>query len=214
MDPKDNCQKVTPAERAAKDGHPGLVVWLMGLSGAGKTTLAVAVERALFERGYRTFLLDGDALRTGLCCDLGYDEAARHENARRAALASKLMADAGLVCFTALISPFRADRLRARNLHPPDQFLEVFVNAPLAVCEQRDVKGLYRRARANQIPNFTGITSAFEPPESPDVEVRTDLCSIAASVAQILEAVERRLLQLSKNLPGKTGQVNGAASVL
>jgi adenylylsulfate kinase len=190
---------VTPNERAARDGQSGLVVWFTGLSGAGKTTLAVSVERRLFDYGYRTFLIDGDLLRTGLCSDLGFDAADRHENVRRAGVVSGLMASAGLICLTALISPFRSDRLRARSLLPPDGFLEVYVNAPLAVCEARDVKGLYRRARANEIPNFTGISSAYEPPETPDLEVRTDLLTVEESIDAVLAAVNARLLSIRES---------------
>ncbi|HET7237534.1 MAG TPA: adenylyl-sulfate kinase [Terrimicrobiaceae bacterium] len=187
---------VTPDERAARDGQSGLVVWFTGLSGAGKTTLAVSVERRLFDDGYRTFLIDGDLLRTGLCSDLGFDAADRHENVRRAGVVSGLMASAGLICLTALISPFRSDRLGARSLLPPESFLEVYVNAPLAICEARDVKGLYRRARANEIPNFTGISSAYEPPETPDLEVRTDLLTVEESIDAVLAAVNARLLSI------------------
>jgi adenylylsulfate kinase len=190
---------VTPNERAARDGQSGLVVWFTGLSGAGKTTLAVSVERRLFDYGYRTFLIDGDLLRTGLCSDLGFDAADRHENVRRAGVVSGLMASAGLICLTALISPFCSDRLRARSLLPPDGFLEVYVNAPLAVCEARDVKGLYRRARANEIPNFTGISSAYEPPETPDLEVRTDLLTVEESIEAVLAAVNARLLSIRES---------------
>jgi adenylylsulfate kinase len=192
---------VTSAERAAQHGQSGLVVWFTGLSGAGKTTLAVAVERRLFDAGQRTFLIDGDLLRTGLCSDLGFSVVDRQENIRRAAAVSGLMAGAGLICLTALISPYRADRLRARQIFPAGNFLEVFVNAPLAVCEQRDVKGLYRRARANEIREFTGISSAYEPPESPELEVRTDLLTVEESVAKILEAVRERLRILSVTNP-------------
>ncbi|MGA7212731.1 MAG: adenylyl-sulfate kinase [Terrimicrobiaceae bacterium] len=190
---------VTPAERALRNGQAGLVVWFTGLSGAGKTTLAVSVERCLFDSGYRTFLIDGDLLRAGLCCDLGFDSTGRHENIRRAGVVSGLMAGAGLICLTALISPFRADRLRVRGMLAAGCFLEVFVNAPLAVCESRDVKGLYQRARANEITDFTGISSAYEPPESPELEVRTDLLTVEASVALVFEAVKRRLSSLSKH---------------
>ncbi len=186
MKPKIESSGVTPVERTAHHGQSGLVVWFTGLSGAGKTTLAVAVERSLFDAGHRTFLIDGDLLRAGLCSDLGFSATDRQENVRRAAIVSGLMADAGLICLTALISPFRVDRLRARQLFPANGFLEVFVNAPLAVCEKRDVKGLYRRARANEIPEFTGISSAYEPPESPELEVRTDLMTVEASVARVL----------------------------
>ena len=192
-------QGVTPDERAARDGQSGLVVWFTGLSGAGKTTLAVSVERRLFDCGYRTFLIDGDLLRTGLCSDLGFDAADRHENVRRAGVVSGLMASAGLICLTALISPFRSDRLRARSLLPAASFLEVYVNAPLVVCEARDVKGLYRGARANEIPNFTGIPSVYEAPESPDLEVRTDLLTVEESVAVVLAAVRERLSSLPES---------------
>ena len=192
----DDTLSVTPDERAARDGQTGLVVWFTGLSGAGKTTLAVSVERQLFDLGYRTFLIDGDLLRVGLCSDLGYGAADRHENVRRAGVVSSLMANAGLICLTALISPFRADRARARSLLPAGCFLEVYVNAPLSVCEARDVKGLYRRARANEIPNFTGISSVYEPPGSPDLEVRTDLLSVEESIGKVLNVVRERVFSL------------------
>jgi adenylyl-sulfate kinase len=184
---------VTPEERATRNGQTGLVVWFTGLSGAGKTTLAVSVERRLFDLGYRTFLIDGDLLRVGLCTDLGYGAADRHENVRRAGVVSSLMANAGLICLTALISPFSADRECARNLLPPGCFLEVYVNAPLSVCEARDVKGLYRRARANEIPNFTGISSVYEPPDSPDLEVHTELLTVEESIAKVLQVVRERV---------------------
>jgi adenylyl-sulfate kinase len=199
---RHNDLSVTPEERAARDGQTGMVVWFTGLSGAGKTTLAVSIERELFDLGYRTFLIDGDLLRTGLCSDLGYGEEDRHENVRRAGAVSSLMASAGLICLTALISPFRADRSRARSLLPAGCFLEVYVNAPLSVCEARDAKGLYRRARANEIPNFTGISSAYEPPEAPDLEVRTDLLSVEESIARVLKVVRERVFFLrEKELP-------------
>jgi adenylyl-sulfate kinase len=193
--PGDNLS-VTAEERATRDGQTGLVVWFTGLSGAGKTTLAVSVERQLFDLGYRTFLIDGDLLRAGLCSDLGYGAADRHENVRRAGAVSSLMANAGLICLTALISPFRADRARARSLLPAGCFLEVYVNAPLSVCEARDAKGLYRRARANEIPNFTGISSVYESPDSPDFEVRTDLLSVEESIAKVLAFVRERVFSL------------------
>ena len=204
-DRSDDNLSVAPDERAARDGQTGLVVWFTGLSGAGKTTLAVSAERRLFDLGYRTFLIDGDLLRAGLCSDLGYGEADRHENVRRAGAVSSLMANAGLICLTALISPFRADRARARTLLPAACFLEVYVNAPLSVCEARDVKGLYRRARANEIPNFTGISSVYEPPESPDLEVRTDLLSVDESIGEVLRVVRERVSFLhEKGLSGES----------
>jgi adenylyl-sulfate kinase len=198
---------VTPDERAARDGQTGLVVWFTGLSGAGKTTLAVSVERRLFDLGYRTFLIDGDMLRADLCSDLGYDTADRHENIRRAGVVSVLMANAGLICLTALISPFRTDRSRARRLLPVDCFLEVYVNAPLSVCEARDAKGLYRRARANQIPDFTGVSSAYEPPESPELEVRTDLLSVEESVLTVLKAVRERIFSIQSRGASSRGAI-------
>ena len=164
----------------------------------GKDDSPVSVERRLFDLGHRTFLIDGDLLRAGLCSDLGYGAADRHENVRRAGVVSSLMANAGLICLTALISPFRADRARARSLLPPGCFLEVYVNAPLSVCEARDAKGLYRRARANEIPNFTGISSAYEPPDSPDFEVRTDLLSVEESIAKVLTVVRERVFSFAK----------------
>lgn len=180
---------IIPAARFA----PGLVIWLTGLSGAGKTTLATAVENLLFERGHRSIILDGDILRKGLCKDLGYGAEDRHENVRRAGAVAGLMAEAGLLCIVALISPFRADRTAARAVAPEGRFIEVFVNAPLAVCEQRDVKGLYRRARANQIPDFTGISSPYEEPESPEITVRTAELSVEACASTVVSEVERRL---------------------
>ena len=188
---------IASANPAAPNGHGGLIVWFTGLSGAGKTTLAKAVERGLLERGFRTFIIDGDVLRAGLCSDLGFSEADRHENIRRAGAVAAMMAQAGSICLAALISPFREDRDKARALAPSGCFLEVFVNAPLAVCEQRDVKGLYRRARANEIPNFTGVSSPYEPPKSPEVEVHTDLLTVEQSAVLVLEAVEERLRVLS-----------------
>lgn len=183
---------VTPAERMARNGHPGAVVWFTGLSGAGKTTLARAVERELWNRGYRTFLVDGDLLRTDLCTDLGFSLADRRENVRRAHVVARLMSQAGLICLTALISPFAADRLRARQAMGEGAFVEVFVNAPLAVCEQRDPKSLYKRARAGQIPDFTGISSPYEAPVSPELELRTDQWSVPECVAAVIQTLAAR----------------------
>ena len=143
-------------------------------------------------------MLDGDVLRKGLCSDLGFSAKDRHENVRRAGAVAGLMAEAGLVCVVALISPFRNDRAAASALVPSGRFVEVFVDAPLAVCEQRDVKGLYRRARANEIPDFTGISSPYEAPESPEVTVRSDLLNVEESVALVLKAVEERDLNFQR----------------
>lgn len=182
--------KVTVAERARRNGHAGCVVWLTGLSASGKSTLAIELERELFRRGRQVFRLDGDELRHGLCRDLGFSPADRRENIRRIGEVARLFADAGLICVTAFISPYRADRVMARACAPAGQFIEVYVNAPLAVCEQRDPKGLYARARAGELREFTGVSAPYEPPLEPEVEVRTDQQSVAECVAAILARVE------------------------
>lgn len=189
--------EVTAAARAARLGHAGLVVWLTGLSGSGKTTLATELERRLFRAGRLVYRLDGDVLRRGLCADLGFGLAARRENVRRAGEVAGLLADAGLIAIAAFISPLAEDRQLIRSRIARGQFIEVFINAPLEVCEQRDVKGLYRRARAGQLAEFTGISSPYEPPPQPEVELRTGELSIAEA-AEALEAhVNRRLRELA-----------------
>ena len=184
---------VTAGERAVRHGHPGLIVWFTGLSGAGKTTLSTALERKLFTGQRLVYLLDGDILRTGLCRDLGYSAADRHENVRRAGEVARVIADAGFIVLAAFISPFRKERDDIRAAMPPGKFIEVFVNAPLATCELRDTKGLYKKARANQIPEFTGISSPYEPPQNPELELRTDLDSIEACLQKLVAAVDGRL---------------------
>jgi adenylylsulfate kinase len=183
------------SENKSAGDHAGLVVWFTGLSGAGKTTLAKSVQQDLRVRGYRAPILDGDVLRVGLCSDLGFSAKDRHENVRRAGAVAALMADAGLICIVALISPFRSDRATARALVPESRFVEVFVNASLAVCEQRDVKGLYRRARANQIPEFTGISSPYEEPESPELVLPTGELSIAECTTLAVSEIRRKIIQ-------------------
>jgi bifunctional enzyme CysN/CysC len=185
-----NRGKVTPAQRAARNGHAGAVVWLTGLSASGKSTIANELERALFERGRQVYVLDGDNLRHGLCTDLGFTEADRVENIRRVGYVAALLADAGMVVITAFISPYRAGREAARAAAAGARFLEVYVNAPIDVCETRDAKGLYVKARAGQIPSFTGISSPYEPPLSPDLELRTDRQSVAACVSAIADALD------------------------
>ncbi|MDF2153194.1 adenylyl-sulfate kinase [Vibrio sp. CAU 1672] len=147
------------------------VLWFTGLSGAGKSTVAGALETRLVQLGYHTYLLDGDNVRHGLCSDLGFSEQDRRENIRRIGELAKLMADAGLIVLSAFISPHRAERQMVRELLPEGEFIEVFVNAPLAVCEQRDPKGLYRKARAGEIANFTGIDSEYQAPERPEIDL-------------------------------------------
>ena len=183
--PADSIRKVTAAERTPRNGHVGRVVWFTGLSGAGKSTIALALERRLFAAGQQVYVLDGDIVRTGLCSDLKFSHADRTENIRRIGEVARILADAGLLVIVAFISPFRADRDRARSLMAAGRFTEVFINAPLEVCERRDVKGLYARARRNEIADFTGITSPYEPPLQPEVELRTDLLSIGEAVERV-----------------------------
>jgi len=183
-------QVITSDMRARLNGHSGAVVWLTGLSGAGKSTLAAALELALFNQGKQVFVLDGDNLRRGLCSDLGFSPEDRKENVRRAGEVAKLFAEAGLVCIAAFISPYRSERALARRIAPEGKFIEVYLNAPLAVCEQRDPKGLYARARAGQLKEFTGISAPYEPPERPDLEFRTDQLSVTECVALLLDKIK------------------------
>jgi bifunctional enzyme CysN/CysC len=187
--------KITANARAVRSGHRGAVVWLTGLSGAGKSTVAQSLERELFLRGMHTYVLDGDNIRHGLNSNLGFAPDDRVENIRRVSEVAKLMADAGTVVITAFISPYRMDRSRAREiaLEGNAEFIEVFVDAPLAVCERRDPKNLYKKARAGQIREFTGIDAPYEAPEDPEIVVHTDRQSVDESVATILEQLLPRL---------------------
>lgn len=173
----------------------GAILWFTGLSGSGKSTLSQQLGRELGARGLRTYVLDGDKVRTGLNRDLGFSHADRTENIRRIAEVARLMADAGVIVIVAFISPYRDDRQRARNIANEGgfDFIEVFVDTPLAVCERRDPKGLYRRARAGQIAEFTGITAPYEPPLEPEITLHPDCQSIAESVEQLVAAVLPRL---------------------
>ena len=162
---------ISRLDRERMNGHSGKVIWLTGLSGSGKSTLANAMEKELFAQGKRTYILDGDNIRQGINKDLGFTEADRVENIRRVTEVARLMMDAGLIVITAFISPFRAERQMARELIGPHHFIEVFVETPLDVCEQRDPKGLYKKARSGQLPNMTGISSPYEPPKNPDLVV-------------------------------------------
>jgi len=161
------------AARAANLGHGSRTVWFTGLSGSGKSTLAFAVEQALIERGVAAYVLDGDNIRFGLNRDLGFAPQDRTENIRRIGEVCRLFQDAGLIVLTAFVSPYTADRDAVRALHPEGGFVEVFVDTPLEVCEQRDVKGLYAKARAGEIPEFTGISAPYEAPPSPELRVDT-----------------------------------------
>ncbi|MEM7364914.1 MAG: adenylyl-sulfate kinase [Pseudomonadota bacterium] len=178
-------------DRERLNNHKGAVVWFTGLSGSGKSTVANGVEQELHRHGVRTYVLDGDNVRHGLNKDLGFTDADRVENIRRVAEVSRLMVDAGLVVLTSFISPFRSERDLARQLFSEDEFFEVYVNVPLAVAETRDPKGLYRKARAGEIPNFTGIDSDYEPPISPELEVRTDKLILSDCVDAVCELLTK-----------------------
>ena len=188
-------EKITARERALRTGHRGAVIWLTGLSGAGKSTIAQSLERDLFHRGMHTYVLDGDNIRHGLTSNLGFSPDDRMENIRRVSEVAKLMADAGTVVITAFISPYRMDRRRAREiaLEGNAEFIEVFVDAPLEVCEARDPKNLYKKARAGEIREFTGIDAPYEAPEDAEIVVHTDKQTVDESVATILEQLLPRL---------------------
>jgi bifunctional enzyme CysN/CysC len=185
--------KVTRSAREGRFGHKGGVLWLTGLSGAGKSTLAMAVEQYLFRKGYAVYVLDGDNIRSGLNANLGFSPEDRVENIRRVGEVAALFADAGFLCITAFISPYRADRARARAATPPGSFHEIHVSADLATCEARDPKGLYRKARAGEIREFTGISAPYEPPEAPSLVIDTGAMPLEACIEQILAYVEHHV---------------------
>lgn len=181
---------VDRAARAEKRGHRSAILWFTGLSGSGKSTLANAVNAALFERGLATYVLDGDNVRHGLCKDLGFSDADREENIRRIGEVAKLFLDAGVIVLTAFVSPFRADRDKARELVEQGDFLEIFCAADLDVCESRDPKGLYAKARSGAIKEFTGISSPYEAPDSPELKIDTGSQELTESVQVVLKALE------------------------
>ena len=181
---------VTRQRRNKLNNHRSIVLWFTGLSGSGKSTLAHALEEKLFQKGCKTFVLDGDNIRQGLNSNLDFSEAGRTENIRRISEVSKLMLESGLIVMTAFISPINKDRSEARNLITSDDFIEIYCKASLDVCETRDVKGLYKRARAGEIKNYTGIDSPYEVPENPELTVDTDNQSLEESVSTILDFLE------------------------
>jgi len=183
---------VTRARREQQNNHRGAILWFTGLSGAGKSTLAHAVEEELHQMGCRTFVLDGDNVRHGLCGDLGFSNEDRIENIRRVGEVAKLFMEAGIIVLTAFISPFRSDRERVRGMVEHGDFMEIFCDSSIEVCETRDVKGLYKKARAGQIAEFTGITSPYEQPENPELAVNTGAAELADCVAQVLNEMEQR----------------------
>jgi bifunctional enzyme CysN/CysC len=180
---------VTQADRERLNGHKGKVVWFTGLSGSGKSTLANALEIQLHAQGLRTYILDGDNIRHGLNKDLGFTDADRVENIRRIAEVAKLMIDAGMIVMTAFISPFRQERAMARELIGPENFIEVYVDTSLEVCEQRDVKGLYKKARAGRIPNMTGVNSPYEAPDRPDYVAKSSFITVKENVINIMRLI-------------------------
>lgn len=182
---------ITRADRERANGHKGVVLWFTGLSASGKSTLAHAVENALFERGCRTYVLDGDNIRHGLNKDLGFSPEDREENIRRIGEVAKLFADAGVIAMTAFISPYRADRDKARGISG-DAFIEVYVKCDLAVCEQRDPKGLYKKARAGEIPEFTGISAPYEEPLHPELVIDTSAEPLEVSTKRVIDYLETR----------------------
>ncbi|WP_110710281.1 sulfate adenylyltransferase subunit CysN [Salinicola sp. CR57] len=182
---------VDKRRRAERNRQKPSIIWFTGLSGAGKSTVADALERQLFGMGYNTYVLDGDNVRHGLCRDLGFSDRDRQENIRRVGEVAKLMVDVGVITLVSFISPFREDRRIVRDMVEADEFIEVFVNTPLAVCERRDPKGLYRKARSGEIGQFTGITSPYEAPESPEVEIDTSIHDLEETVGQLIAALRR-----------------------
>lgn len=181
--------QVTGGERAARAGHAGAVLWFTGLPGSGKSTLAMALERRLFDLGWQVYTLDGDNIRRGLSADLGFSPHDREENIRRIGEVATLFADAGAICVAAFISPYRADRVRAREAAGDRRFFEVYVKSGLATCEHRDPKGHYARARAGQIKDFTGVDAPYEAPEQPGIVIDTETQDIETCVAQLLAFV-------------------------
>ena len=183
---------VNAAQRQALFGHQSAVLWFTGLSGSGKSSVANALEQALAAQGKHTYLLDGDNVRHGLCADLGFSAEDRTENLRRVGAVAGLMVDAGLLVLSAFISPYRNQRELVKSFIPPGKFIEVHISTPLEVCEQRDVKGLYKKARAGEISHFTGISDPYEAPEAADLVLDTSVTSLENSVQQLLALLKER----------------------
>ncbi len=184
--------EITHEHRVQQNGHEAAILWFTGLSGAGKSTLAQAVEQALFKQGCHTYVLDGDNIRFGLNRDLGFSPEDRTENIRRIGEVAKLMMDAGTICLTAFISPYIVDRQGAREITPEGKFIEVYTKCSLEECERRDPKGLYKKARAGEIPQFTGISAPYEAPENAELVVETDKNDLDTCVQQVLDYLRQR----------------------
>lgn len=185
--------KVSTEQRQQLMNQQPRLIWFTGLSGSGKSTLAIQLEAALYAQGIKTYLLDGDNIRSGLNKDLTFTDEAREENIRRISEVCKLFLDAGVVLLSAFISPFQADRDQVKRIVGAENYIEVFVDAPLEVCEQRDVKGLYKKARAGEVKNFTGITSPYEQPQRPDIVIRTDKTTVEEAIDALMKAVLPRV---------------------
>ena len=185
---------ITREHREALNKHKSVILWFTGLSGAGKSTLAHAVEERLHEMACRTFVLDGDNVRHGLCGDLGFTEEDRKENIRRIGNVAKLFLEAGVIVLTAFISPFRSDRRLVRNMVHHGEFLEIFCDASVNICEQRDVKGLYQKARKGEIKNFTGISSPYETPSNPELTLDTGTLPLSECVDQVIDLLKSRTI--------------------
>ncbi|MFZ5996238.1 MAG: adenylyl-sulfate kinase [Nitrospirota bacterium] len=183
---------VTRARRERQNGHRSVILWFTGLSGAGKSTIAHAVEERLHQLGCRTFVFDGDNVRHGLCSDLGFSKEDRAENIRRIGEMSKLFIEAGVIALTAFISPFRVDRKRVRDLVSEDDFIEIYCKCPIDICEQRDVKGHYKRAKAGEIKEFTGISSPYEEPKNPDLILETHIHSLEECVDKVMSFLKQK----------------------
>ncbi len=192
---------VTRERRNQQNGHRSVVLWFTGLSGSGKSTLAHAVEEELHQIGCRTIVLDGDNVRHGLCSDLAFTDNDRKENLRRIGEMSKLFIEAGVLTLTAFISPFHKDREKIRNLMPYGDFIEIFVECSIEVCERRDVKGLYRRAKSGEIANFTGISSPYEVPEDAELVIKTDDKTLEESVNEVMKMLYDKGIVTNENQP-------------
>ncbi|MGC9363881.1 MAG: adenylyl-sulfate kinase [Fidelibacterota bacterium] len=184
--------EITKLDREERNGHRGVVIWMTGLSGSGKSTIATELQKNLFDRGCQVCILDGDNIRHGLNSDLGFSPADREENIRRIGEVAKILAEAGMIAITAFISPYRSDRDRNRALLKQGEFIEIFVKAPLRVCEERDPKGLYQKARAGKIPEFTGISAPYEEPLEPELIIETDRLSVEESTQKIVDYLEEK----------------------
>jgi len=188
--------EITKADREKRNGHKGVVIWMTGLSACGKSTVATELQKQLFERGCNVYILDGDNIRHGLNGDLGFSPKDREENIRRIGQVAKLFAESGTIAITSFISPYRKDRDINRALMPDGEFIEIFVKASLAVCEERDPKGLYKKARAGLIPEFTGISAPYEEPLKPELVIETDKLSVEESAQKVIDyLLEKAIIQ-------------------